>query len=958
MKKFLSILLALAVGFTFTFGSAMSAFAATTDDKDVYLASVDSAKATALEALNAQYEVAKAQVKAKDTATPDKINGYDVYSEAWLAALDLLYKDIKTAVETKASKLKSVSATGTPATWTEVVYTDITTSNEVVTPITGGTDITLDDVDDAAGMINTITTVEKYMFVAAKAQFATDKAKYLAAAATIDTAIYSTTEDSANPYKLAVTKSYTNAKAYAEALVADLVSMLNTNTYVNLETTDADSTKVTDKAKAMKALFDDVVAYNPTTKVYSINETVASYSVYAGANYNSEYATAKGDNKRYNILSLTEEKVSDQNKAYAIQAAINTNYNYIYNGQDSTGTPESSITSANADAIAAWQPLADAYKVVAEYTGTTAFPAWKVTYTKAKGYVLTETGSTYYIDNVKAVEDTKALVENLKTTGKYDEKALDSALKSFTDTTYTAMNTKAVALSTSSIAIEACLKASLTDFNKETAKYELSQHVADSANASGLYVLGVTPAYNAKTFTVANKNYYAKEWEEIKAAAEAYYKAVDAAVDPSDITAAKKAFNNAAYAVKGSSEVVFDTAFNNAVAYAFADVTAYITLINAGKTAENQIDASDYDTQAEVSDWFKVNGARTANDVTAMTATLKAEIAALPTKGQLDAKKEAVEKLIAELPGTLVLTFADKAKVVAAYDAYVEAKEYGVSTISNDGTLKAVITKMNELEAKEVEKAYKTIKHGVLATVTIADKTDVLAAKEICDAYVKGYETKASDGADGMYTYATSVKDTTYTTLLGSKCLVGSLYNAIRTLEAKTLVGDIADANENTPAADVKALKEKYTAFVAEYACVECGYDAAAAIINADKLDTLIAATKWTDADVKAYVFDQATKATSVKLSAKKVKVTANFDASKLVENGYTVEYKFYKSTKKSSGYKYAVTKSADNATYTNTNAKKGKNYYKFKVVVKNADGTVILTTALKDCKYACRTIK
>ena len=32
MKKFLSILLALAVGFTFTFGSAMSAFAATTSE--------------------------------------------------------------------------------------------------------------------------------------------------------------------------------------------------------------------------------------------------------------------------------------------------------------------------------------------------------------------------------------------------------------------------------------------------------------------------------------------------------------------------------------------------------------------------------------------------------------------------------------------------------------------------------------------------------------------------------------------------------------------------------------------------------------------------------------------------------------------------------------------------------------------------------------------------------------
>ena len=50
MKKFLSILLALAVGFTFTFGSAMSAFAATPYDeakaKEVLDAAYQSAVAT------------------------------------------------------------------------------------------------------------------------------------------------------------------------------------------------------------------------------------------------------------------------------------------------------------------------------------------------------------------------------------------------------------------------------------------------------------------------------------------------------------------------------------------------------------------------------------------------------------------------------------------------------------------------------------------------------------------------------------------------------------------------------------------------------------------------------------------------------------------------------------------------------------------------------------------------
>ncbi|MCI5594639.1 MAG: hypothetical protein MR358_08565, partial [Clostridiales bacterium] len=109
------------------------------------------------------------------------------------------------------------------------------------------------------------------------------------------------------------------------------------------------------------------------------------------------------------------------------------------------------------------------------------------------------------------------------------------------------------------------------------------------------------------------------------------------------------------------------------------------------------------------------------------------------------------------------------------------------------------------------------------------------------------------------------------------------------------------------------------------------------------------------DAEAKAYVQDLAVTVRTAKVG-KKVKVTVNADVQTLVDNGFTVEYKFYKSTKKSSGYKNTVNKAAN--TYTNTNPVKGKNYYKVKLVVKNADGTVVATTPLTQCKYGVRTIK
>ena len=107
--------------------------------------------------------------------------------------------------------------------------------------------------------------------------------------------------------------------------------------------------------------------------------------------------------------------------------------------------------------------------------------------------------------------------------------------------------------------------------------------------------------------------------------------------------------------------------------------------------------------------------------------------------------------------------------------------------------------------------------------------------------------------------------------------------------------------------------------------------------------------------EAKAYVQDLAIAVRTAKVG-KKVKVTVKADVQTLIDNGYTVTYKFYKSTKKGSGYKNTVNKTAN--TYTNTNPVKGKNYYKVKLVVKNADGAVVATTPLTQCKYGVRTIK
>ena len=110
----------------------------------------------------------------------------------------------------------------------------------------------------------------------------------------------------------------------------------------------------------------------------------------------------------------------------------------------------------------------------------------------------------------------------------------------------------------------------------------------------------------------------------------------------------------------------------------------------------------------------------------------------------------------------------------------------------------------------------------------------------------------------------------------------------------------------------------------------------------------------------KALTKEMKLSARSAKTAKKNIKITVKTNSKttaaikELKDLGYTVKYRYYRSTKKASAYKSSVTKSTK--TYINTAGKKGRMYYyKAQVRVYDENGKLIAKTALKQCKYANR---
>ena len=94
------------------------------------------------------------------------------------------------------------------------------------------------------------------------------------------------------------------------------------------------------------------------------------------------------------------------------------------------------------------------------------------------------------------------------------------------------------------------------------------------------------------------------------------------------------------------------------------------------------------------------------------------------------------------------------------------------------------------------------------------------------------------------------------------------------------------------------------------------------------------------------------TKKGNIKVTLKITKGANSFKA--LEDMGYTLKYRFYRSTKKAASYKAKF--ETYKKPYTNTDAKKGvRYYYKARVLVYDGEGNLIAKTKLGKCWYATR---
>ena len=890
MKKFLSILLALAVGFTFTFGSAMSAFAATpsgttadayTNNQNTLTKEYNDCIATLADKYTEQVTSAGTTVDVTvDKSVYEKIakEVYDTYMSV-LEAQNAL-NDFSTALNDvgKYGDLngKSFTDVDTQAEFNALVLSTGSSKPYFNKTMELAFDSYKEEVKAELNKINLALYADKEM---------TDD--HYNAAASVGASAPVTT---GNLYKVTY-------KQFATDLRDDAIDAVNKTYIAQLKADNSNiDTRITD---AYKAVYDELALLDATT---SSTETI-SYTDADGKTVYVSYEIA-GSKKVPTIKDLEAGAITDEATEAALKAIVDSK--------------AAAYISANTATASAAKKLAAAFK--------------EVMYSRIENESLDSFTNTALGDKIPEVNDSQDF----------------NKIKGY----YTALETEAATLKVTVDATGALLyDATIIDKNLADGKvaiyrttspvttYDLKKDAKVSEQS-----LDWQKEVKIATLKAEMKNnlfakngdakYYALEQTKVEAKYQAVIDKINAATTRDQLNALPNTVS-----VTGISDKAAVTASIKALtqfATNKAKLVKYVDLLN-GDTKPWEAGYRTIMSEDVMTDFYATNNARTNAEVAALYDAAKAECDKLPTKGEIAAAKKAVEDTINALPS--YITLDNKEAVEAAFKAVTELDDnYGVAP-SNAAKLTNAVQQLKNAVTAKLDADVKALP----AKPTAADKATVDALL----AEIEAYET--SDMYKTGSTYATYAK----------KADVEKVAEKVRAAALNDVITAIANLPADATEAQVEAAKALYDAFVKDYTDAEEPYKAAAMVTNYDKLAYLEAkikeANKFTNDDAKAYVQDLAIAVRTAK-SGKKVKVTVNADVQKLVDNGYTVTYKFYKSTKKGSGYKNTVNKTTN--TYTNTNPVKGKNYYKVKLVVKNADGAVVATTPLTQCKYGVRTIK
>lgn len=317
-----------------------------------------------------------------------------------------------------------------------------------------------------------------------------------------------------------------------------------------------------------------------------------------------------------------------------------------------------------------------------------------------------------------------------------------------------------------------------------------------------------------------------------------------------------------------------------------------------------------------------------------------AKLVDVKTKDELNQQANALVEQFKTLPTSV--TLADKDTILAAqqaFDNYLALAGTQKSDVSNNYLLKNAMTSLMNLEARAVRDQIRALPK----TVTVNDAEAINAARAAYDALETTY---------GAYDNETGAKKFNY---LGAPIQNQvTNYNTLTTAETNLEKAKIEDAakkitalNSYSTVAEIKAAQEAFNALKLE----------SKLSFNDELFAKLTEAVAGIADDdfVKSYLQNLSIVARSVKTASGNIKVTINADVQELKDAGYTVEYKFYRSTKPRSNYGKARMIKTENV-YTNTTGTKGvRYYYKAMIQVKDADGNIVATTPLSQCKYACR---
>lgn len=716
MKKFLTVLLALSVVFTYTVGTA---FAATPSE---FNANVNSAEAQVMTALTNSYNA------VVNTVVEKKAGEVEAGKDAWKAAAKDTYDKLVLAVKAETNTIKADDANKDKSVndiiklyHTKVTYTDVW-------------DETYLNVD-----------------VAARYQFNVAKAAALAKINTVDLSVYSTTEK-----EIGGVKTSYNALAKAE-----LEKMIKA---VNAVTIKADA----DAAAVKAALGDIATAINNIEEILKdgkgtgVYKLVASLNLKTIADENSAAVTLEAKKAAklsemnsaaatyyVGIASLTGTELTE---AIAVKDAFVTVYTYIINAATTTDDVDKIVVPAlnkadtfyakNIATIQELEVYAAKYKAEKDADGNFVRDAKKVdaivATAKLDAYKAAApwTGLTTAQNDIKTKCNADAAVNNYNKEVKKAKAIADkeAALKNYFEKEQAAV----IALYDAYIAK---IEAATTDAELTAAKLD------DVALGKVLNKVAVVGLYTGDTAT-------GTAFTALKTKLDLYAQMMNAGlvVTSDNYKDVKLAFADDAALKNFVAEKGARTATEIAAVY--ADATAKLDAVKTVAQLKSEkanvealiaalpgtITLADKD---KVTAAWEAKNAYGKNDI-ANEATLNLAVRALASL-----EKKAVEDTVKALPAEAKVTVADKEAVKAAAKAIKEFNdkvaaekiyaglETAVATTTTDDLLKAIKT----IELNNVVAAI----NALPLNIDIADKAAVEAARAAYDAYVAEYTDYAKN---------------------------------------------------------------------------------------------------------------------------------------------------------------------------------------------------------------------